>query len=538
MARELRQLVDTANAPIFGIDVHGNVNEWNDKTAEITGFSRVEAFGCPLVSKFIVPSLRQSVKDVMDNALNGNETSNYELEFETKSKEIRYLLVNATTRRDAESRIVGVVGVAQDVTDDRQHFKELRQLQYIRASQEAKVETERNMTAYFAHELRNPLHAIDSALKLMPDELSPDARNLIHAMNECTSFMSSIMNNLLDVRKMEEGKMILNKKPLSVKALLERVHSMLLASVRPGVKMVIVCKTEDKDWVLGDSHRIQQVLTNVITNAIKYTSAGSIVLSMQWKGKMLRFECVDTGPGIPKQDQSKLFQRFVQRGGAPGTGLGLAIAKHLVGLVGGNIGFESDPTVKSGTTCVVELPLEPCDEPENLGESRLEEIAMIEEPIKFLIIDDVAMNRVMFRRRLKKGIAPNATIEEAPTGEKALEICKDNTFDVIIVDQHMEEAGGVLLGTETVVAMRSKNIESIIIGCSGNDIDDEFMEAGSDWVMGKPTPPNAIILREFKRLISEFRHKENGALPSMSTALSHASHQREPEKKKRRVCNL
>jgi PleD family two-component response regulator len=163
---------------------------------------------------------------------------------------------------------------------------------------------------------------------------------------------------------------------------------------------------------------------------------------------------------------------------------------------------------------------------------------MIEEPIKFLIIDDVAMNRVMFRRRLKKGIAPNATIEEAPTGEKALEICKDNTFDVIIVDQHMEEAGGVLLGTETVVAMRSKNIESIIIGCSGNDIDDEFMEAGSDWVMGKPTPPNAIILREFKRLISEFRHKENGALPSMSTALSHASHLREPEKKKRRVCNL
>ena len=89
MARELRQLVDTANAPIFGIDVHGNVNEWNEKTAEITGFSRKEAYGYPLVSTFIVPSLRQSVQEVMDNALNGNERSNYELEFETKSKEIR-----------------------------------------------------------------------------------------------------------------------------------------------------------------------------------------------------------------------------------------------------------------------------------------------------------------------------------------------------------------------------------------------------------------------------------------------------------------
>jgi PAS domain S-box-containing protein len=89
MARELRLLVDTANAPIFGIDVNGNVNEWNDKTSEITGFTKDEAFDKPLVSTFIVPSLRPSVQEVLDNALQGNETSNYELEFETKSKEIR-----------------------------------------------------------------------------------------------------------------------------------------------------------------------------------------------------------------------------------------------------------------------------------------------------------------------------------------------------------------------------------------------------------------------------------------------------------------
>ena len=92
MANELRQLVDTANAPIFGIDVRGNVNEWNDKTAEITGYSKKEAFNKPLVSTFIVEKLRPSVQQVLDNALQGNETSNYELRFETKSKEIRYLL--------------------------------------------------------------------------------------------------------------------------------------------------------------------------------------------------------------------------------------------------------------------------------------------------------------------------------------------------------------------------------------------------------------------------------------------------------------
>ena len=81
IANELRQLVDTANAPIFGIDVGGTVNEWNDKTVEITGYAREEAIGKPLVSTFIVEKLRQSVQKVLDNALKGIETSNYELEF-------------------------------------------------------------------------------------------------------------------------------------------------------------------------------------------------------------------------------------------------------------------------------------------------------------------------------------------------------------------------------------------------------------------------------------------------------------------------
>lgn len=135
MANELRQLIDTANAPIFGIDIHGNVNEWNNKTAEITGYSKEEAMEKNLVGNFIVPKLQESVQRVLSNALQGKETSNYELEFRTKSNETRYLLVNATTRRDPDSNIIGVVGVAQDVSEAWKHDRavaamanELRQL--------------------------------------------------------------------------------------------------------------------------------------------------------------------------------------------------------------------------------------------------------------------------------------------------------------------------------------------------------------------------------------------------------------------------
>lgn len=107
MALELRQLIDTANAPIFGIDIDGNVNEWNRRTQEITGFSKEETFDEPLVERFIAPHMRERVQDVLDAALQGNETSNYELEFISKSGDSRFLLVNATTRRDPEFNVVG-----------------------------------------------------------------------------------------------------------------------------------------------------------------------------------------------------------------------------------------------------------------------------------------------------------------------------------------------------------------------------------------------------------------------------------------------
>jgi CheY-like chemotaxis protein len=317
----------------------------------------------------------------------------------------------------------------------------------------------------------------------MPEGLPDSARSLVAGMQLCSSFMSSIMNNLLDVRKMEEGKMKLNKVPLSLTALLVGVHKMLMPSVKHGVQFEYASHTEGQDWVLGDEHRVQQVLTNVITNAIKYTLSGFVRISLSWEDNLVKFECTDTGPGIPKNEQEKMFERFVQRGGAPGTGLGLAIAKHLVDLTGGEIKFLSDPSVRAGTTCIVRMPLTLCDAPDNNPAPKEPpdpvETGVLQEPLRFFIIDDVEMNRKMFKRRIEKGIAPNCSIAQAATGEEALQICGHETFDVIIVDQYMEEAGGVMVGTDVVYAMRRMRIDSIIIGCSGNDLGREFAEAGA-----------------------------------------------------------
>lgn len=106
--KELRRLVDSANTPIFGIDTQGKINEWNFKTAELTGFSRDEAFGKPFVKNFIPPAQRESMEDILTKALEGFETSNYDLYLERKEpKKDLYLLMNATSRRDVNNNIVG-----------------------------------------------------------------------------------------------------------------------------------------------------------------------------------------------------------------------------------------------------------------------------------------------------------------------------------------------------------------------------------------------------------------------------------------------
>ena len=370
--------------------------------------------------------------------------------------------------------------------------------------QDAKVNIERNMTAYFAHELRNPLSAIDCALLAMPDNLPTEAKELIFAMKLCSTFMSSIMNNLLDVRKMEEGQLALRYEPFSLSKLVEHIHTMALPTMKPNVQLIHIAETENRDWVLGDVHRLEQIMYNIVSNAIKYTRAGSVTIYAGWDTlNNVRLECRDTGPGIPKEEQASLFERFTQRGGAPGSGLGLAIAKKLVTLMGGSIWFDSDPTQRPGTTCIASLPLQECTAPVEV-EDPSKEIVPIEQPISILIVDDITMNRTMLRRRFEKCIAPNCTIHEVTTGEESLSVCDkaEKSFDVIIMDHYMNEAGGVMLGTDAIIALRRMHVGSCIIGCSGNDLDEKFVAAGADWIWKKPLPTNDEIIQQLRSLLA------------------------------------
>ena len=130
--------------------------------------------------------------------------------------------------------------------------------------------------------------------------------------------------------------------------------------------------------------------------------------------------------------------------------------------------------------------------------------AMLEEPLSILITDDIRMNRIMLKRRLQKCIAPNCIIQEAATGEEALQLCASGeSFDIIIMDQYMEEAGGLLLGTDAIIAMRRTKLQSLIIGGSGNDLDHLFRSAGADIIWKKPIPSNVEIIHQLRQNLAQ-----------------------------------
>jgi len=154
------------------------------------------------------------------------------------------------------------------------------------------------------------------------------------------------------------------------------------------------------------------------------------------------------------------------------------VAKQIVDLMHGSICFESDPKVKPGTTCIVRIPLVPTVDTLSTKSFELDE-GPIQDKFSVLITDDIKMNRMMLKKRIQKGIAPNCIISEAATGEQALEMCKKESYDIIIMDQYMTEAGGLLVGTDTIAAMRRSGLESFIIGCSGNDVMEAFLSSGA-----------------------------------------------------------
>ena len=362
---ELTEFVDTANASIFGIDAQGNINEWNQQAEKITGFTKSEAMGHHLVSKFITDEYKASVAEVLKKALNGEETANYEFPLFTKSGDSSVdVLLNSTTRRDAAGRIVGVIGVGQDITElnqirvEQDRERKEASAQIIQAS---KLATLGEMATSVAHELNQPLSIIRMAAETSRRKMSKGSvsgeylTDKLQRIEEQTARAAAIIDHMrMFGREATEDPALIDPREVVTNALELMGEQLRLAGIE-----VVTELPKDCPYILGHTIQIEQVIINLLTNARDAISdrggASKITLRIFVEQQHVHITSEDTGGGIPDNALPRIFEPFyTTKEMGKGTGLGLSVGYGIIRDMKGAI---SAKNIDGGARFTIALPI-------------------------------------------------------------------------------------------------------------------------------------------------------------------------------------
>ncbi len=357
IATELLRLIDTANAPIFGIDALGRVNEWNQAAARITGFTKEEVMGRDLVGEFITNEFKASVKDVLDKALEGVQTANYEFPLYSKAGDRVDVLLNSTSRRDERGEIVGVVGVGQDITELK--------AQESKSRQAARLAAFGGLTGGIAHDFNNLLQVITGNLSLISMDES-DNRELVDDALEAARNGSKLVQSLLAFSR----KQTLTPMSHNLGRLLENFERSLARML--GASVTFDIDVPPSLTVLVDKQQLETALLNLCLNAkaamnnrgiIKVTAKRSSHPGLSTQPlsdaasntKMILLQISDNGCGIEPSDLPHVTEPFyTTKTVGKGSGLGLSSVSGFVEQSGGSMAIESTRGV--GTTINLYLP--------------------------------------------------------------------------------------------------------------------------------------------------------------------------------------
>ena len=479
-----RTLLDTANAPIFGIDPQGKVNEWNQHAENITGFNKNEVIGKNLVSNFIAYNNRVSVADILAKALRGEETTNFEFPLLTKDEDQIDILLNSTTLRDATGLIVGVVGVGQDITELNQIRN--RQAQVRQETDKAKSQ----FVSTVSHELRTPLTSIKGALGLVQagvfDHSPEKLQSTIQIAYRNTERLHKLIDNILDLEQLKTGTVTFDMHSMDLSML---VKESVLANEGYGSEYgvtLLYSGTEEPLLVNGDYDGLMQVLGNLLSNAVKFSPrGGQVEASVTRHEGCLRIAFKDNGCGIPEHARDTIFDKFTQVDSSDqrqkgGSGLGLNITKMIVEGHEGHIDFTSE--VDKGTTLYVDLP------ELSLGGEKLK------PSLRILLVDDQALvlealATLITTEGKALGVQVVATVGNA---KEALIQVQNLTPDLVLMDMHMPNING----NEAVESIKKSQPNTKILMLSSADSLDDVRAAkaaGADGYAYKSDSPESLI---------------------------------------------
>lgn len=402
--------------------------------------------------------------------------------------------ISISSVRDDEDKVINYVVNVIDMTDQKRIEQDL---QSAREEAEAANRAKSQFLANMSHEIRTPLNAIVNLNSLLLNStMSSEQKALALAANNGGKALSKLVDDILDFSKIEAGKFLLLHHPFNLHELIHDLDD-LFRPQASAVGLVLLVSIDEAvpEWVAGDEIRIRQVLVNLIGNALKFTEAGEVELSVEQSvNQRLLFRVRDTGIGISPDEAELIFAEFSQADGSltrrhGGTGLGLSISEGLVRKMNGQIHYEPGPEV--GSVFWFEIPLKQAERPE-LVEKIIDADRLLGASV--LVAEDSHANQLVAKALLEKA---GCHVELVSDGKEAVEAVTKKGFDTVFMDLSMPVMDG-LEATRQIRAMEGDSSKIPIIAMTANVFSEDrkrCLQAGMNDFVAKPIQEQILIER-------------------------------------------
>ncbi len=390
-----------------------------------------------------------------------------------------------------------ILFLAKIISDVEKNRRLQAQLSEEKSRAEALAKAKEEFLANMSHEMRTPMNAvIGFSDQLAETSLAQEQQQLLRPIRHSADLLLELINDILDFTKLESGNFTLSKAPFDLKKVLQEVREIFTLPARnKGIAFSLEVDQGLPSFVLGDKMRLKQMLLNLCGNAVKFTDEGGVKLKVRRESKedstvMLRFDVIDSGIGIPEEEQNRIFEDFIQveKGSARrfgGTGLGLSITRKLALLHGGEVALFSK--VGKGTRVSLLLPYQLSSKEEMLvegGESEPRQVHPDLKGVKVLLADDDAYNRLLVKGHLERWQMEVVVVNNGKEVVEALEASSD--FALLIIDLQMPELDGIQ-ATEILRGRLGMSLPILALTATSSAVEKEkAMKAGVQALMLKP----------------------------------------------------